>query len=374
MSTFAAHLSRPVTSRGPALIGAAALAAVAIIHLLDGPGSLEESSAIGLLELALAAATVPLALALVVCPVRDAWLAAGVISAVALGFYLASRTIGLFGMSDDIGNWFTVLGVFNVLSEGTVVALALAVGLRRFWDERRKAQAVTGTDRDMVDGVNQPDTDDAPQTKIVIADDHAVVRSGLRHAARRRGGPRGRRRGRRRADAARATCAPTARTCSCSTSTCRASRACAAIPRSARTRRRPAIVVLTMQDDPAFAREALQAGALGYVLKEAADEELVEAVRLAAAGGTYLNPRLGARIAAAPPEPAGPPDDLTEREVEVLRLIALGHTNSEIAGQLYLSVRTVESHRAHIQQKIRARQPRRARALRARPRADRPLS
>src|SRR5215213_6251564 len=113
------------------------------------------------------------------------------------------------------------------------------------------------------------------------------------------------------------------------------------------------VVVLTMQEDPAFAREALQAGASGYVLKEAADEELVQAVRAAAAGETFLNPRLGAKIAAAPPEPSGPPDDLTDREVEILRLIALGHTNSEIAEQLYLSVRTVESHRAHIQQKIR---------------------
>jgi two-component system, NarL family, response regulator NreC len=113
-----------------------------------------------------------------------------------------------------------------------------------------------------------------------------------------------------------------------------------------------AVVVLTMQNDPAFAREALQAGALGYVLKEAASTELVEAVRLAARGETYLNPRLGARLAAAPAQPAGPPGDLTERELEVLRLIALGHTNTEIAGQLYLSVRTVESHRAHIQQKI----------------------
>jgi two-component system, NarL family, response regulator NreC len=112
------------------------------------------------------------------------------------------------------------------------------------------------------------------------------------------------------------------------------------------------VVVLTMQSDPAFAREALRAGALGYVLKEAADSELVQAVRLAAEGRTYLNPELGARLAAAPPEPAGPPDDLTEREVEVLRLIALGHTNQEIAEQLYLSVRTVESHRAHIQQKL----------------------
>jgi two-component system response regulator NreC len=113
------------------------------------------------------------------------------------------------------------------------------------------------------------------------------------------------------------------------------------------------VVVLTMQEDPEFARRALRAGAAGYVLKEAADDELVDAVRRVAAGATYLNPRLGAILAAAPPEPAGPPDDLTEREVEVLRLIALGHTNTEIAGQLYLSVRTVESHRAHIQQKTR---------------------
>jgi two-component system response regulator NreC len=126
-----------------------------------------------------------------------------------------------------------------------------------------------------------------------------------------------------------------------------------AIPQVAESSPDTHVVVLTMQNDPAFAREALQAGAAGYVLKEAAGTELVEAVRLAAVGETYLNPRLGARLAAAPAEPAGPPDNLTEREVEVLRLIVLGHTNTEIAAQLYLSVRTVESHRAHIQQKIR---------------------
>ena len=114
-----------------------------------------------------------------------------------------------------------------------------------------------------------------------------------------------------------------------------------------------AVVVLTMQNDPAFARRALQSGAKGYVLKEAADAELVGAVRAAAEGRTYLNPELGARLAAAPPEPAGPPDDLTEREVEILRLIALGHTNAEIGERLFLSVRTVESHRSHIQQKVR---------------------
>jgi len=109
------------------------------------------------------------------------------------------------------------------------------------------------------------------------------------------------------------------------------------------------IVVLTMQREPAFARQALQLGVLGYVLKEAADDELVQAVRRAAAGDTYLQPALGAKLAAEP-EPAA--TDLSERETDVLRLIALGHTNAEIAEKLYISVRTVETHRAHIQQKL----------------------
>jgi two-component system, NarL family, response regulator NreC len=110
------------------------------------------------------------------------------------------------------------------------------------------------------------------------------------------------------------------------------------------------IVVLTMQDEAAYARQAMRAGVLGYVLKEAADDELIEAVRRAAAGECYLNPKLGARVAAEPPP--GPPDGLSQREVEVLELIALGHTNAEVAGALYVSVRTVEAHRAHIQEKL----------------------
>ena len=110
------------------------------------------------------------------------------------------------------------------------------------------------------------------------------------------------------------------------------------------------IVVLTMQNEPAYARQAMQQGVLGYVLKEAVDEELVNAVRLAADGKTYLQPELGARLAA---DPGVTPDGLSDREIEILRLIALGHTNTEIAEQLFLSVRTVESHRAHIQQKLR---------------------
>jgi two-component system, NarL family, response regulator NreC len=110
------------------------------------------------------------------------------------------------------------------------------------------------------------------------------------------------------------------------------------------------VVVLTMETDPAYAREAIQAGVLGYVLKEAVDEELVNAVHLAAAGKTYLQPELGARLAA---DTGGSSDGLSERELEIVRLIALGHTNTEIAEQLFLSVRTVESHRARVQQKLK---------------------
>jgi two-component system response regulator NreC len=125
-----------------------------------------------------------------------------------------------------------------------------------------------------------------------------------------------------------------------------------AIPAFGETSPGTAIVVLTMQEDPAFARTALQAGAGGYVLKQAAGTELVQAIRAVAGGGTWLNPELGARMAAAPPAPAGPPGDLSRREVDVLRLIALGYTNQEIGEQLFLSVRTIETHRAHIQQKL----------------------
>jgi two-component system, NarL family, response regulator NreC len=110
------------------------------------------------------------------------------------------------------------------------------------------------------------------------------------------------------------------------------------------------VVVLTMETDHAYAREAIQAGVLGYVLKQAVDEELVNAVHLAAVGKTYLQPELGAKLAADTGESS---DGLSERELEIVRLIALGHTNTEIAEQLYLSVRTVESHRARVQQKLK---------------------
>jgi two-component system response regulator NreC len=110
-----------------------------------------------------------------------------------------------------------------------------------------------------------------------------------------------------------------------------------------------------MQDDPRYVREAFAAGASGYVLKEAADAEVVAAVREVARGGRYVNPELGARLVTAEAEAGRRAEDdpLSEREREVLRLLALGHTNQEIAKQLYISVRTAETHRAHIMQKLR---------------------
>jgi two-component system response regulator NreC len=128
-----------------------------------------------------------------------------------------------------------------------------------------------------------------------------------------------------------------------------------AVPKLLKESPETKILVLSMQDDPAYVREAFAAGASGYVLKEAADEEVVAAVREVAGGGSYVHPALGARMVAADAaeRAAAKADPLSEREREVLRLLALGHTNQEIAGKLYISVRTAESHRAHIMQKLR---------------------
>jgi two-component system response regulator NreC len=108
------------------------------------------------------------------------------------------------------------------------------------------------------------------------------------------------------------------------------------------------VVILSMQDEPAYARKAFELGAQGYVVKDAADEELVSAIETVLADRIYVHPALAVRLVMGEPE-----DDLTEREREILRLIALGYTNQEIAGQLYLSVRTIEAHRRHILDKLR---------------------
>ena len=114
------------------------------------------------------------------------------------------------------------------------------------------------------------------------------------------------------------------------------------------------VLVLSMQDDPRYVREAFDAGASGYVLKEAADTEVVGAIRAVAGGERYVHPSLGAKLFAAESEERrrAERDPLSEREREVLHLLALGHTNQEIAKQLFISVRTAETHRAHIMQKL----------------------
>lgn len=123
------------------------------------------------------------------------------------------------------------------------------------------------------------------------------------------------------------------------------------------------VLILTVHDDVAYLRLAFDAGAAGYVLKEAADAELVDAVRQVAAGRQYVHPALGAALLGLPATPqgsvgaaavglVGPGGELSEREVEVMRFMAMGLTSAEIAERLYVSVRTIETHRAHIHQKL----------------------
>jgi len=113
------------------------------------------------------------------------------------------------------------------------------------------------------------------------------------------------------------------------------------------------ILILSMEDDPRYVREAFAAGAHGYLLKEAGANEVVSAIREVAQGGRYVHPELGARLIETEPSPKrGRDDPLSDREHEVLRLLALGHTNQEIANQLFISVRTAETHRAHIMKKL----------------------
>jgi two-component system, NarL family, response regulator NreC len=113
------------------------------------------------------------------------------------------------------------------------------------------------------------------------------------------------------------------------------------------------ILMLSMQDDPGYVRRAFASGASGYLLKEVAHSQLVSAVRCVAVGGEYLDGQLAARLAVDRVgdalQDARP---LSEREQEVLQLLALGHTNKEIAGRLAISVRTAETHRANVMQKL----------------------
>nr|BFE57474.1 response regulator transcription factor [Dactylosporangium thailandense] len=111
----------------------------------------------------------------------------------------------------------------------------------------------------------------------------------------------------------------------------------------------PRIVVLTMHDDVATARQALTAGVQGYLIKESAADELLRAVETVMSGSTYLHPELGVRMLRQPEPPA---DGLSPRERQVLALVARGHTNAEIAEQLLVSLRTVETHRANLRTRL----------------------
>ncbi len=187
-------------------------------------------------------------------------------------------------------------------------------------------------------------------TTIVLADDHAVVRSALRALLDPEPGFDVR------AEAASipetirlvAEVRPTVLVLDL---TMASESALEAIPQLLQESPETRIVVVTMHDDVSTARRALDAGASGYVLKAAAASELIEAVRSVAAGATHISPQLEPMLARKA-EAGRIPGDLTERETEVLRLIALGHTNSEVAESLHLSVRTVESHRVHVNQKL----------------------
>jgi two-component system, NarL family, response regulator NreC len=190
------------------------------------------------------------------------------------------------------------------------------------------------------------------KVRIVVADDHLAIRSGLRLLLMREpdfdvvgeAGDAG--------DAVRSVVETSPAVLVLDLNMPGQTTSLAAIPQVRRRSPGTAIVILTMEADPSFARRALHAGAAGYVLKESAESELVDAVRTAAAGGTYVAPKLGAALATTTAESASPPDSLTGRELAVLRLVALGHTNGEIAERMIISVRTVEAHRAKLQRKL----------------------
>jgi DNA-binding NarL/FixJ family response regulator len=110
------------------------------------------------------------------------------------------------------------------------------------------------------------------------------------------------------------------------------------------------VLMLSMQTKPSAIRQAIVSGAAGYVAKHASDSDLVDAIRRVARGARYVDPELGGDLVVS--DAAALTEEISERERDVLFLLALGYTNQEIAAMLYISVRTVETHRAHIMQKL----------------------
>jgi len=122
------------------------------------------------------------------------------------------------------------------------------------------------------------------------------------------------------------------------------------IPELAEVAPEARVLVVSSQAAPSSVRRALSAGAAGYLPKRSSDRELVAAIRLVADGGGYVDPELGAKLVTPNGSPAL--DPLSERERDIIQLLALGYTNQEIGGKLFISVRTVDTHRAHIMRKL----------------------
>jgi DNA-binding NarL/FixJ family response regulator len=110
------------------------------------------------------------------------------------------------------------------------------------------------------------------------------------------------------------------------------------------------VIMLSMQTNPSAIRKALNSGAAGFVAKHASDTDLIDAIRRVAAGSGYVDPALGGDLVVSD---SALTEELSERERDVLFLLALGYTNQEVAGQLYISVRTVDTHRAHVMRKLK---------------------
>jgi len=186
---------------------------------------------------------------------------------------------------------------------------------------------------------------------VVIADDHAIVRDGIRTVLERQDGEF-------RVVAEAADVPATIREVKQHMPdlltldlTMPGGSSLAALPQCFLAHPDLAVAILTMREDPEYARQALRAGARSYVLKEAEPSELLQAFRLAVAGRNYLHPRLGALMATGQ-DGAGPGPALSDREREVVRLIALGHTNPEIAERLHVAERTVKTYRARAIEKM----------------------
>lgn len=195
----------------------------------------------------------------------------------------------------------------------------------------------------------EPETGTADEVTVVLADDHAIVRDGVRMVLESEPGIKVVAEAGTAEDAARYVLGhkPSILVLDLNMP---GQPSLELIPRILENSPGTRIIVLTMQTEPAFVRSSLRAGASGYVVKHSAAKELVDAIHTVLDGHTYLNPSLGAKLAAAPLA-EGPPDELTPREIEVLGLLAQGFMNPEVAEKLVLSVRTVETHRANIQRK-----------------------